>query len=107
MTCLSWDRVNSRFLKLSNSFFVRLLKDITRPKPDRTVQFDVNAARNGILPEAQVFRALPDETEENAFILLGAAWVNSDYFYEITKIKRQLRTKFVCVVHDLIPIYAR
>src|SRR5271157_1130234 len=78
ITCLSWDRANSRFLKLSNSYFVRLLKDITRPEPDRTIQFDVKAARDGILPEAQLFHALPDETEENTFILLGAAWVNPE-----------------------------
>jgi glycosyltransferase involved in cell wall biosynthesis len=105
--CLSWDRVNSRFIKLSNSYFVRLLKDITRPEPDRTIQFDVKAARDGILPEAELFHALPDDAEDNTFVLLGAAWVNPDYFYQITKFKRQLRAKFVCVVHDLIPIYAR
>jgi len=107
ITCLSWDRVNARFLKLNNSYFVRLLKDITRPKSDRVIEFDVRAAHMGILPECQPFHALPPQTEENMFVLLGAAWVNSDYFYEITKIKRQLRAKFACVIHDLIPIYAR
>jgi glycosyltransferase involved in cell wall biosynthesis len=107
ITCLSWDRVNARFLKLNNSHFVRLLKDITRPKSDRVVDFDVRAARLGILPECQPFHALPPQHEENILLLLGAAWVNSDYFYEVTKIKRQLCARFVCVIHDLIPIYAR
>lgn len=107
ITCLSWDRVNARFLKLNNSYFVRLLKDITRPKSDRVVNFDVPAARMGILPECQPFHALPPQHEENMLVLLGAAWVNNDYFYEVNKIKRQLRAKFVCVIHDLIPIYAR
>jgi hypothetical protein len=91
ITCLSWDRVNARFLKLNNSYFVRLLKVITRPKSDRVIEFDIRAARMGILPECQLFRALPPQNEENMFVLLGAAWVNTDYFYEITKIKRQLR----------------
>jgi glycosyltransferase involved in cell wall biosynthesis len=107
ITCLSWDRVNARFLKLNNSYFVRLLKDITRPKSDRVVEFDVRAARMGILPECQPFHALAPQNEQNMFVLLGAAWVNSDYFYEVTKLKRQLRARFVCVIHDLIPIYAR
>jgi glycosyltransferase involved in cell wall biosynthesis len=107
ITCLSWDRVNARFLRLNNSYFVRLLKDITRPKADRVIEFDIRAARMGILPECQPFHAPPPQTEENMFVLLGAAWVNNDYFYEVTKIKRQLRAKFACVIHDLIPIYAR
>jgi glycosyltransferase involved in cell wall biosynthesis len=107
ITCVSWDRVNARFLKLNNSYFVRLLKDITHSKSDRMIEFDVRAARMGILPDSQPFHAPPNQNEENMFVLLGAAWVNSDYFYEITKIKRQWRAKFVCVIHDLIPIYAR
>jgi glycosyltransferase involved in cell wall biosynthesis len=107
LTCLSWDRINSRFLKLNNTCFVRLLKDITLPKSERVVQFDARAARNGILPEAQLFHGSADGKSDNMFVLLGAAWVNSDYFYQITKIKRQLNARFVCVAHDLIPIYAR
>ena len=107
ITCLSWDRINACFLQLNNTYFLQLLKDLTRPKADRTVQFDVNAARNGILPQSQIFRAAPNEGEDYTFLLLGAAWVNTDYFFQITKIKRRLSAKFVCVIHDLIPIYAR
>jgi glycosyltransferase involved in cell wall biosynthesis len=105
--CLSWDRANARFLQLDTTFFLRLLGDITRPAQQRVVQFDLNAARNGILPAAQPFRQVPDGAGEIMFLLLGAAWVNSDYFFEISKIKRQLSAKFICVIHDLIPIYAR
>ena len=107
ITCVSWDRVNARFLMLDTSYFVALLKDLARPKPDRTQQFDVMAARNGILPQAQVFHSLSDNAGQNTFLLLGAAWVNRDYFYHICKLKRQLSAKFICVIHDLIPIYAR
>jgi glycosyltransferase involved in cell wall biosynthesis len=107
ITCVSWDRVNARFLKLDTSYFVTLLKDLTRPKTDRVQQFDIMAARNGILPQGQVFHSLPDDGGQNTFLLLGAAWVNKDYFYQICNLKRKLSAKFVCVIHDLIPIYAR
>jgi len=105
--CVSWDRVNARFLMLDTSYFVTLLKDLARPKPDRVQQFDAMAARNGILPQAQVFHSSLDNGGQNTFVLLGAAWVNRDYFHQICKLKRQLSAKFICVVHDLIPIYAR
>ena len=103
---MSWDRINACFLQLNNTYFLQLLKDLTRPKADRTVQFDVNAARTASSLNLRS-SALPEEGEDYTFLLLGAAWVNTDYFYQITKIKRRLSAKFVCVIHDLIPIYAR
>ncbi len=39
--------------------------------------------------------------------LLGAAWVQRDYFNRILSFKRRFGTRFVMMVHDLIPIYAR
>ena len=48
-----------------------------------------------------------DDGHPSVLCLLGAAWVHQDYLHRVLALKRRFGTKFVMMVHDLIPIYAR
>jgi glycosyltransferase involved in cell wall biosynthesis len=104
---LSWDRRSRQFLAIDKGFFERLLKDLVLPTTDRLVKFDAMAAREGILPSSAPVVYSDFKGHDNILLLLGAAWVNEDYFYQIAKIKRSIGAKFACVLHDMIPIFAR
>jgi glycosyltransferase involved in cell wall biosynthesis len=104
---LSWDRRSRQFLAIDKGYFERLLKDLVLPTADRVVKFDFMAAREGILPSSAPVRYSDYKASDNILVLLGAAWVNEDYFYQISKIKRLIAAKFACVMHDMIPIFAR
>jgi glycosyltransferase involved in cell wall biosynthesis len=85
-----------------------LLRDLLLPEAWRVVTFSANEARVGVLPGAIPFdgAGLLDGNP-SVLCLLGAAWVQRDYFHRILFFKRKFGTKFVLLMHDLIPIYAR
>ena len=87
---------------------MNLLQDLFLPEWQRSVIFSVEDARLGILPGAQDFNGLGflDSGVPSVLCLLGAAWVQSDYFNRVLVLKREFGTRFVMLVHDLIPIYS-
>lgn len=101
---LSYDNRKHEFIVLNSVYFVQLLEDLFLPQDQRSVHFDRMDARLGVLPNAMAMAA--DGTKENVVCLLGAAWVNQDYFARILELKRVYSFRFVMTVHDLIPIYA-
>ena len=98
-----------RWMVIPTSYLVSLLKDLFLPEEQRPVSFATDEVRDGILPGATDFNGagLLDDGNPSVLCLLGAAWVQRDYFHRIAALKRRFGTKFVMVVHDLIPIYAR
>jgi glycosyltransferase involved in cell wall biosynthesis len=98
------------FEALDPQYFERLLADLSLPQSKRTVTFDKHQAQLGILPSARPISpeslALKDD-ERLVLYLLGAAWVNDDYFHRISNFKRRYGALFVMTVHDLIPVFAR
>ncbi len=101
---LSYDNRKNEFILLDAAYFVQLLEDLFLPQTKRTVYFDRIDARLGVLPNSSSMTA--DGTKQNVVCLLGAAWVNQDYFARILELKRVHGFRFVMTVHDLIPIYA-
>jgi len=101
---LSYDNRKHEFILLDSVYVVQLLEDLFLPLDQRTVYFDRIDARLGVLPNSSNMSA--DGSKQNVVCLLGAAWVNQDYFARILELKRTYGFKFVMTVHDLIPIYA-
>jgi glycosyltransferase involved in cell wall biosynthesis len=97
-----------RWMSIPGPFLISLLLDLFSPEPDRLVQFRAEDARFGVLPNAREFApgGLDDGTP-SVVCLLGAAWVQQDYFHRILTFKRRYGARFVMMVHDLIPIVAR
>ena len=106
---LSYDARNRRWVVIPTGFLTSLLQDLFLPQARRLVTFSANDARVGLLPGATSFNGsgLLDTGNPSVLCLLGAAWVQRDYFHRILSFKRNSQTKFVLLVHDLIPIYAR
>lgn len=98
----SWTAVPTRFL-------VDLLHDLFLSKPQRHVTFSIEDARDGVLPGATPFDGTGtlDDGKPSVLCLMGAAWVQQDYAHRVLAWKRRFGTRFVMMVHDLIPIYAR
>ncbi len=106
---LSYDAKNRRWVVIPTGFLVSLLRDLFLPEARRMVTFSANDARIGLLPGATAFdgAGVLDDGIPSVICLLGAAWVQRDYFNRILFFKRKFGTKFVLLIHDLIPIYAR
>ncbi|MFC5354342.1 glycosyltransferase family 4 protein [Azospirillum himalayense] len=106
---LSYNNRRSHFIQVSVEFVSALLEDLMRPSRDRQVGFSKEDAKIGLLPHSaplqQSYAALAGQ--ETVLCLLGAAWVNRDYFRRIVGLKRELDLRFAMIVHDLIPVYAR
>jgi glycosyltransferase involved in cell wall biosynthesis len=101
---LSYNNRTNEFITLDSFYFTQLLEDLFLPHDQRTVYFDQEEAKIGILPGFTPLSA--DPSKQNVLCLLGAAWVNKDYFARILELKRAYSFRFVMTVHDLIPIYA-
>ena len=100
--------VNSRraFHEIDQLFVISLLEDLSHDAAERLVDFDREAARDGYVETATSLRAPPFGTS-NVLCILGAAWVNVDYFLRVRNLKNEHRFRFTCLVHDMIPIFAR
>lgn len=97
------------WMTIPTGYLVSLLKDLLLPEEERPVSFTTDEVRDGILPGSTELKGagLLDDGNPSVLCLLGAAWVQRDYFHRIAALKRRYGTKFIMVVHDLIPIYAR
>ncbi|QCO07150.1 glycosyltransferase family 1 protein (plasmid) [Azospirillum argentinense] len=106
---LSYNNHRGHFIHISVEFMSALLEDLLRPARDRRIAYSREDAKVGLLPQSaplhQSFGALAGQSA--VLCLLGAAWVNRDYFRRVVELKRVLDLRFAMVVHDLIPIYAR
>ena len=67
------------------------------------------SARRGVLPGAQPFEGIGwlEDGILSVLCLLGAAWVRQDYVHRVLALKRRFGMRFVMMVNDSIPIYAR
>lgn len=109
VTFLSFNPQRQQWMAIPQEFFLRLLQDLFQPETERSVSFNAMEARIGMLPGAREFAGsgLLDAGTPSVLCLLGAAWVQQDYFNRVLSLKRQYGTRFVMTAHDLIPIYAR
>jgi len=106
---LSFNARSRRWTAVPTGFLINLLQDLFLPEAQRLVSFPAEEARYGMLPGAKDFdgAGVLDDGTPSVLCLLGAAWVQRDYFHRIASFKRRFGTRFVMMVHDLIPIYAR
>jgi glycosyltransferase involved in cell wall biosynthesis len=105
---ISYNNVSGEFNVIDREFFEALLIDLSLPVASRTCAFDPMEARRGILPQSYPLSDIRLEPAERLVVyLLGAAWVNRDYFHRILDLKRTYDAMFCITIHDLIPIYAR
>jgi len=109
VTFLSFNARSKRWVAIPTGFLISLLQDLFLPETQRLVSFSAEEARYGMLPGAREFDGVGvlDDGGSSVICLLGAAWVQRDYFHRILTFKRRFGTRFVMTVHDLIPIYAR
>ena len=108
-TFLTFNARSRRWTTVPSGFLTSLLQDLFLPDRERLVSFSREDARYGRLPGAADFDGigLLDDGHPSVLCLLGAAWVQRDYFHRVLSFKRRFGTRFVMMVHDLIPIYAR
>ena len=92
------------FYEIDQSFVVSLLYDLSFEVGARQVPFDRDAAKDGYIRDAVPFK--PPGVGTNVLCLLGAAWVNRDYFLRIRNLKQRHGFRFLHLIHDLIPIFA-
>jgi glycosyltransferase involved in cell wall biosynthesis len=106
---LSFDTGTNNWITIPPGFLVSLLRDLLLPAPERLITFDAMSARRGALPGAQQFegKGLFGDGHPAVLCLLGAAWVQQDYIHRVLALKRRFGVRFVMMVNDLIPIYAR
>jgi glycosyltransferase involved in cell wall biosynthesis len=99
--------VNSQrsFYEIDQAFAVSLLYDLSLEPAARQIQFDKQAARDGYIREAVPLEPAAGDTR--ILCILGAAWVNRDYFLRVRNLKQKSGFRFLCLIHDLIPIFAR
>ncbi|MBV9859310.1 MAG: glycosyltransferase family 4 protein [Alphaproteobacteria bacterium] len=109
MLFLSFDAASQSWMSIGAGFLRGLLEDLFRPLEQRVVRFPEGPARHGVLPGATPFSGsgILEDGSASVLCLLGAAWVQRDYFRRVLLLKRKYGTKFVMAIHDLIPIYAR
>ena len=106
---LSFNARTRRWNAIPTGFLISLLKDLFLPELQRLVTFSTGEAADGILPGAEEFdgTGVLDDGNPSVLCLLGAAWVQRDYCHRVLSFKQRFGTRFVMMVHDLIPIYAR
>ena len=106
---ISYDGENRHWMIVPNGFLVSWLCDLLLPEADRLVDVPKDLAKHGRVPGAKIFDPASKLSRDipSALCLLGAGWVYSDYFSRILPFKRTFGTKFLSIVYDLIPIYAK
>jgi glycosyltransferase involved in cell wall biosynthesis len=106
---ITYNNRTGDFLVVDRIFFESLLVDLSLPSRARKIKYDRQEARLGILPNAEPIanELIPDHRYRLVVFLLGAAWVNRDYFHRILELKRAYNALFCMTIHDLIPIFAR
>jgi len=109
VTFLSFNAHTRNWVAIPTGFLISLLRDMFLPEAQRLITFPAEEARYGVLPGARPFdgAGVLDDGNPSVLCLLGAAWVQQDYFHRVLTLKRRFGTRFVMTVHDLIPIYAR
>lgn len=101
---ISYDNSKQEFIKLDTLYFSQLLEDLFLPVSNRALHFNRQEAKVGILPGSK--KLVVYDGFDYVLCMLGAAWVNQDYFSRVLDLKRKYSFRFVMTVHDLIPIYA-
>ncbi len=105
---ISYNNRDNNFSVIDGQYFESLILDLSRQNAAREVLFDRIEARLGILPESTPLVSIAEAEDHDVIVyLLGAAWVNRDYFHRILQMKRDFSAKFYITIHDLIPIFAR
>lgn len=106
---LSYDNRTHSFRIIDAYYFLQLLNDLGRPVEKRKFRFDKTLARIGYIEPSMPLEKFEvcSAKVKKVICLLGAAWVNQDYFKRINDLKSESGFHFVMTAHDLIPIYAR
>ncbi len=106
---LSYNTATRRWEAIPTAFLTTLLRDLFLPEFHRIVAFSPEDAARGHLPGARPFDGpgVLDDGTPSVMCLLGAGWNKPDHIHRILAYKRRHATRFVMLVHDLVPIYAR
>ena len=74
-----------RWTAIPTGFLISLLEDLFLPERERLISFPADEARDGQLPGAREFDGVGvlDDGNPSVLCLLGAAWVQRDYFHRI------------------------
>ena len=109
LTFLSFDHSSGNWVSIPTAFLSSLLEDLFKSESQRRVSFSAEGAKLGLLPGARKFDGfgLLDDGNPSVLCVIGAPWVQRDYFQHVLALKRQFGTRLVVEIHDLIPIYAR
>jgi glycosyltransferase involved in cell wall biosynthesis len=106
---ISYNTATRCWEAIPTDFLIALLRDLFLPEFHRIVAFSTEDATRGHLPGARPFDApgVLDDGTPSVLCLLGAGWNKPDHLHRILAYKRRHGSRFVMLVHDLVPIYAR
>lgn len=106
---ISWNTAARHWEAVPHAYLNALLRDLFLPDLHRIVPFSSDDTAHGHLPPARPLDAptILDDGTPSVLCLLGAGWNKPDYFHRVLGFKRRHATRFVMLVHDLVPIIAR
>lgn len=105
---MSFSHKAGTFVGVDHAYLIEVIEDLARPMQSRTVNYDKDAARGGVLSrDGTIPAATVPKHNKSVICLLGAAWVQENYALHMHNFRRQYKAKFVGLIHDLIPIFAK
>lgn len=105
----SYSHQHRAFVGVDRNLLMSVISELSKRPEARRNLFDAALARIGMLTSTldTVSPMRPSIRHKNVICLLGAAWVIEDYAFKINDFRRQCNARFVCLFHDLIPIFAK
>nr|WP_314187931.1 glycosyltransferase family 1 protein [uncultured Brevundimonas sp.] len=105
---MSFSHKARTFVGVDYGYLIEVIEDLARPVQSRTVNYDREAARGGVLSrDGAIPPATVPKYNKSVICLLGAAWVQENYALHMHNFRRQYNARFVGLIHDLIPIFAK
>lgn len=105
----SYSHQHRAFVGVDRDLLMSVISELSKRQEARRNLFDASLARIGMLTNTvdSVLPMRPSTRDKNVICLLGAAWVIEDYAFKINDLRRLCNARFVCLFHDLIPIFAK
>ena len=93
---MSFSHKARTFVGVDYGYLIEVIEDLARPVQSRTVNYDREAARGGVLSrDGAIPPATVPKYNKSVICLLGAAWVQENYALHMHNFRRQYNARFV------------
>ncbi len=99
-----YKEAEQQFYTMPLQFVIELLQDTQKEVPKRKIKRHSDGRLHlEAAVSVEKLALTENESKTSILLMLGAAWVYPSYFHAVRKLKRQ-GTRFVVLIHDLIPV---